>query len=107
MVGNRQTMVTAYDLVLTVKEKQLYAGAVLFAFDEVVLYTEGVNAKLWQRRDDLSEMLRGTGYFTDVFLTDNWEGFMDRVKSHVKADPCPGNTDELYKQKERLLIYSV
>lgn len=99
--------VTAYDLVLTVKEKQLYAGAVLFSKREVVLYTEGKNLKLQTRRNDLAEMLRGTGYFSGVYLTDNWDSFMNRVRADVKADGVLENKDELYEQKERLLIYSV
>lgn len=104
--GDGVTSVTAYDLVLTVAQKQLYAGAVLFSKKEVVLYTEG-KMNLQQRRNELAEMLRGTGYFTGVYLTDNWDSFMNRVRSNVKADGQLENKDELYKQKERLLIYSV
>jgi len=104
---DRETSVTAYDLVLTVKEKQLYAGAVLFAQKEVVVYTEGRNLNLGQRQGELTEMLRGTGYFTGVYLTDNWDNFMRRVKANVKADTAIKDKDTLYKQKERLLIYSV
>ena len=107
VTGNWQTSVTAYDLVLTVKEKQLYAGAVLFSSRELVVYTDGKNMNLQQRRNELSEMLRGTGYFTGVYMTDNWDSFMSRVKADVKADIGLSNKDELYKQKERLLIYSV
>ena len=107
VTGDWQTSVTAYDLVLTVKEKQLYAGAVLFSTRELVVYTDGKNMNLQQRRNELSEMLRGTGYFTGVYMTDNWDSFMSRVKADVKADIGLSNKDELYKQKERLLIYSV
>jgi hypothetical protein len=107
VTGDWQTSVTAYDLVLTVKEKQLYAGAVLFSSRELVVYTDGKNMNLQQRRNELSEMLRGTGYFTGVYMTDNWDNFMSRVKADVKADIGLSNKDELYKQKERLLIYSV
>ena len=107
VTGDWQTSVTAYDLVLTVKEKQLYAGAVLFSSRELVVYTDGKNMNLQQRRNELSEMLRGTGYFTGVYMTDNWDSFMSRVKADVKADIGLSNKDELYKQKERLLIYSV
>ena len=107
VTGDWQTSVTAYDLVLTVKEKQLYAGAVLFSSRELVVYTDGKNMNLQQRRNELSEMLRGTGYFTGVYMTDNWDSFMSRVKANVKADIGLSNKDELYKQKERLLIYSV
>ena len=99
--------VTAYDMVLTVAQKQLYAGAVLFSKKEAVLYTEGKNLKLQQRRNELAEMLRGTGYFSGVYLTDNWDSFMNRVRADVKADGVLENKDELYAQKERLLIYSV
>lgn len=102
-----KSFVTAYDLVLTVAEKQLYAGAVLFSKKEVVLYTEGKNLKLQQRRNELAEMLRGTGYFSGVYLTDNWDSFMNRVRADVKADGVLENKDELYTQKEKLLIYSV
>ena len=107
VTGDWQTSVTAYDLVLTVKEKQLYAGAVLFSSRELVVYTDGKNMNLQQRRNELSEMLRGTGYFTGVYMTDNWDSFMNRVKTDVRADIGLSNKDELYKQKERLLIYSV
>ncbi|MBQ1208541.1 MAG: hypothetical protein IIX65_08415 [Lachnospiraceae bacterium] len=107
VTGDWQTSVTSYDLVLTVKEKQLYAGAVLFSSRELVVYTDGKNMNLQQRRNELSEMLRGTGYFTGVYMTDNWDSFMSRVKANVKADIGLSNKDELYKQKERLLIYSV
>lgn len=107
VTGDWQTSVTAYDLVLTVKEKQLYAGAVLFSSRELVVYTDGKNMNLQQRRNELSEMLRGTGYFTGVYMTDNWDSFMSRVKADVRADIGLSNKDELYKQKERLLIYSV
>ena len=99
--------VTAYDLVLTVAQKQLYAGAVLFSKKEVVLYTEGKNLKLQQRRNELAEMLRGTGYFSGVYLTDNWDSFMSRVRADVKGDGVLESKDELYTQKEKLLIYSV
>ena len=107
VTGDGKTAVTAYDLVLTVKEKQLYAGAVLFSQKEVVLYTEGKKMNLQQSRNELADMLRGTGYFTGVYLTDNWDSFMNRVKADVKADGVLENKDDLYKQKERLLIYSV
>lgn len=102
-----KSIVTAYDLVLTVAQKQLYAGAVLFSKKEVVLYTEGKNLKLQQRRNELAEMLRGTGYFSGVYLTDNWDSFMSRVRADVKGDGVLESKDELYTQKEKLLIYSV
>lgn len=104
--GDGKTAVIAWDLVLTVAQKQLYAGAVLFSRREVVVYTEG-KMNLQQRRNELAEMLRGTGYFTGVYLTDQWDSFMARVKADIKADGAMENKDELYKQKERLLIYSV
>ena len=107
VTGDWQTSVTAFDLVLTVKEKQLYAGAVLFSQRELVVYTDGKDMNIQQRRNELSEMLRGTGYFTGVYMTDNWDSFMNRVKADVKADAGSGNKDELYKQKERLLVYSI
>lgn len=104
--GDGETSVIAYDMVLTVAQKQLYAGAVLFSKKEVVLYTEG-KMNLGQRRNELAQMLRGTGYFTGVYLTDNWDSFMNRVKLDVKADGVLEDKDDLYKQKERLMIYSV
>ena len=102
-----KSIVTAYDLVLTVAQKQLDAGAVLFSKKEGVLYTEGKNLKLQQRRNELAEMLRGTGYFSGVYLTDNWDSFMSRVRADVKGDGVLESKDELYTQKEKLLIYSV
>lgn len=105
--GDGEASVTAYDLVLTVKEKQLFAGAVLFAQREVVIYTEGKNLNLGLSQGELAEVLRGTGYFTGVYLTENWENFMRRVKANVKADAELKDKEMLYRQKERLLIYSV
>lgn len=107
--------VTAYDLVLTVKEKQLYAGAVLFTGAEVVLYTENVK-KLYEFRENLSGVLKNTGYFNGVYLTDDWFDFMNRVRADMAVENTLRENDpdgyekqltELKKQKERLLIYSV
>ncbi len=107
--------VTAFDLILTVKEKQMYAGAVLFTSAEVVLYTENVK-KLYEFRENLSGVLKNTGYFTAVYLTDDWNEFISRVKADLEAERILGTNDpnaylkqleELEKQKERLLIYSV
>lgn len=107
--------VTAYDLLLTVKEKQLYAGAVLFTSAEVVLYTEKVK-KLYEFRENLSGVLKNTGYFNAVYLTDDWSAFMNRVQADLAVEKTLRENDpvgyekqlaELEKQKERLLIYSV
>ncbi|MBQ8815091.1 MAG: hypothetical protein IJZ85_11440 [Lachnospiraceae bacterium] len=105
--GDGKMAVTAYDLVLTVKEKQLFAGAVLFSRNEVVIYTEGRNLNLGLRQGELTEMLRGTGYFTGVYLTEDWDNFMRRVNVNVKADAALKDKDMLYQQKEKLLVYSV
>lgn len=107
--------VTAFDLILTVKEKQMYAGAVLFTPEEVVLYTENVK-KLYEFRENLSGVLKNTGYFSGVYLTDDWNEFLARVKADLEAERIRATNDsiaaqkqmnELEKQKERLLIYSV
>ncbi len=107
--------VTAFELILTVKEKQLYAGAVLFTGAEVMLYTENVK-KLYEFRESLSRVLKNTGYFSGVYLTDDWNEFMTRAKAGLEAERMIEKNDptayriklnELEKQKERLLIYSV
>ena len=107
--------VTATDLILTIKEKQMYAGAVLFTTAEVVLYTEKAK-KLYAVREDLSGVLKNTGYFSSVYLTDDWNEFMSRAKANLEAERVIAANDtsayaqkhnELEKQKERLLIYSV
>jgi len=114
-VGRDLKTVTAFDLILTVKEKQMYAGAVLFTSAEVVLYTEKVK-KLYEFRENLSGTLKNTGYFSGVYLTDDWNDFLTRVKTDVEAERIIAVNDraayqkqleELEKQKERLLIYSV
>ena len=110
-----EAAVTATDLILTVKEKQMYAGAVLFTTAEVVLYTEKAK-RLYAVREDLSGVLKNTGYFNSVYLTDDWNEFMNRAKANVEAERVIAVNDasayaatrsELDKQKERLLIYSV
>ena len=84
-VGRDLKIVTAFDLILTVKEKQMYAGAVLFTSAEVVLYTEKVK-KLYEFRENLSGTLKNTGYFSGVYLTDDWNEFLTRVKTDVEAE---------------------
>ncbi len=107
--------VTATDLILTIKEKQMYAGAVLFTSAEVALYTENVK-KLYEFHENLSGVLKNTGYFSNVYLTDDWNEFVNRVKADLEAEMVSAANDtsayaatrsELEKQKERLLIYSV
>ena len=115
LTGSFTEAVTATDLILTVKEKQMYAGAVLFTTAEVVLYTEKAK-KLYAVREDLSGVLKNTGYFSSVYLTDDWNEFMSRAKADLEAENVIATNDasayaatknELDKQKERLLIYSV
>ena len=115
LTGGFVDAVSATDLILTVKEKQMYAGAVLFTTAEVVLYTENAK-KLYAVREDLSGVLKNTGYFSGVFLTDDWNEFMNRATANLEAERLIAVNDasayiatkcELEKQKERLLIYSV
>ena len=115
LTGSFAEAVTATDLILTVKEKQMYAGAVLFTTAEVVLYTAKAK-KLYAVREDLSGVLKNTGYFSGVYLTDDWNEFISRAKTNLEAERLIAVNDasayiatkcELEKQKERLLIYSV
>lgn len=115
LTGSFVDAISATDLILTVKEKQMYAGAVLFTTAEVVLYTEKAK-KLYAVREDLSGVLKNTGYFSGVFLTDDWNEFMNRATADLEAERLIAVNDasayiatkcELEKQKERLLIYSV
>lgn len=115
LMGSFVDAISATDLILTVKEKQMYAGAVLFTTAEVVLYTENAK-KLYAVREDLSGVLKNTGYFSGVFLTDDWNEFMNRATANLEAERLIAVNDasayiatkcELEKQKERLLIYSV
>ena len=115
LTGSFVDAISATDLILTVKEKQMYAGAVLFTTAEVVLYTENAK-KLYAVREDLSGVLKNTGYFSGVFLTDDWNEFMNRATANLEAERLIAVNDasayiatkcELEKQKERLLIYSV
>lgn len=115
LTGSFVDAVSATDLILTVKEKQMYAGAVLFTTAEVVLYTEKAK-KLYAVREDLSGVLKNTGYFNRVYLTDDWNEFMNRATANLEAERLIAVNDasayiatkcELEKQKERLLIYSV
>lgn len=57
-----------------------------------------------------------TGLFSGVYLTDDWNDFLTRVKADLEAERNLAKNDpiayqkqfnELEKQKERLLIYSV
>ena len=115
LTGSFVDAISATDLILTVKEKQMYAGAVLFTTAEVVLYTENAK-KLYAVCEDLSGVLKNTGYFSGVFLTDDWNEFMNRATANLEAEMVIAANDasayaatknELEKQKERLLIYSV
>ena len=115
LTGSFAEAVTATDLISTVKEKQMYAGAVLFTTAEVVLYTEKAK-KLYAVREDLSGVLKNTGYFNRVCLTDDWNEFISRAKTNLEAEMVIAANDastyaatknELEKQKERLLIYSI
>jgi prepilin-type N-terminal cleavage/methylation domain-containing protein len=72
--------------------------------------------KLYAVREDLSGVLKNTGYFSGVFLTDDWNEFMNRATANLEAERLIAVNDasayiatkcELEKQKERLLIYSV
>ena len=97
-VGRDLKTVTAFDLILTVKEKQMYAGAVLFTSAEVVLYTEKVK-KLYEFRENLSGTLKNTGYFSGVYLTDDWNEFLARVKTDVEAERIIAVNDKAAYQK--------